>query len=179
MIVISFALLINNNFGQSQIQGTVKDLKGKPLPYVNIFIENTYKGTTSNEDGQYELNISKTGNYVIVFQFLGYKTLTKELKIESLPHRLDVVMEEENIDLKEVVIDVKKILQTASLERPLQNDKFYLENSMPLQQIFIQKGLSELLMHQKNLWGKNLVILMVLWILLGQVFSICPKPCQK
>ena len=55
-IVISFALLMAH-FGQSQIQGTVKDLKGKPLPYVNIFIENTYKGTTSNEDGQYELNI--------------------------------------------------------------------------------------------------------------------------
>ena len=45
-------LLLCTTYTQSQIQGSVTDKKGKALPYVNIFIENTYKGTTSNEDGQ-------------------------------------------------------------------------------------------------------------------------------
>ena len=69
---------------QSQITGIVKDTSGQPLPYVNIFIENTYKGTTSNEDGYFELNISKTGNHTVVFQFLGYKTLQKKLLQDSV-----------------------------------------------------------------------------------------------
>ena len=53
--------LLITTIAQSQITGTVKDTSGQPLPYVNIFIENTYNGTTSNEDGYFELNITDEG----------------------------------------------------------------------------------------------------------------------
>ena len=154
-IVISFALLMAH-FGQSQIQGTVKDLKGKPLPYVNIFIENTYKGTTSNEDGQYELNISKPSNYVIVFQFLGYKTLTKELKIESLPHRLDVVMEEEIIDLKEVVIDSQENPANRIIRAAIAKRKFYLEKLDAFTADFYSKGVIRIVDAPEKFMGQEL-----------------------
>ena len=42
----------------SQIKGTVTDNKQQPLPFVNIYIENTFTGTTSNEEGVYELNVT-------------------------------------------------------------------------------------------------------------------------
>jgi hypothetical protein len=154
-IIISFALLMAH-FGQSQIQGTVKDLKGKPLPYVNIFIENTYKGTTSNEDGQYELNISKPSNYVIVFQFLGYKTLTKELKIESLPHRLDVVMEEEIIDLKEVVIDSQENPANRIIRAAIAKRKFYLEKLDAFTADFYSKGVIRIVDAPEKFMGQEL-----------------------
>ena len=62
----------------SQIKGAVTDNKNEPLPFVNIYIENTYTGTTSNEEGNYELNITKPDSYTVVFQFLGYKTVKKK-----------------------------------------------------------------------------------------------------
>ena len=75
----------------------------------NIFIENTYNGTTSNEDGYFELNISKTGNYTVVFQFLGYKTLLKKLEINQFPHVIDVVLKEENINPTKLLMPKKSL----------------------------------------------------------------------
>ena len=39
-------LLLFTTYTQSQIRGSVTDQKGEALPYVNIFIENTYVGTS-------------------------------------------------------------------------------------------------------------------------------------
>ena len=58
----------------AQIKGKVTDANGVALTAVNVYVENTYNGTSSNEAGFYELNIRKTGKYTVVFQFLGYKT---------------------------------------------------------------------------------------------------------
>jgi hypothetical protein len=62
----------------SQITGTVTDTKKEPLPFVNIYIDNTYIGTTSNEEGKYELNVNTKKEYTIVFKYLGYKTIKKQ-----------------------------------------------------------------------------------------------------
>ena len=59
----------------AQVVGTVTSKENQPLAVVNIFVENTRKGTTTNNDGYYQLDIKNTGNYTIVFQYLGFKTL--------------------------------------------------------------------------------------------------------
>ena len=106
-LLLVFTLLISlHSF--SQIQGTVKDNQDKPLPFVNIYIENTYTGTTSNEDGNYELNINKSGNYTVVFQFLGYKTVKKTVSINSFPYTLDATLLDEEISLNEVVVNAEE-----------------------------------------------------------------------
>ena len=46
-------------FSFSQITGNVTGSSNETLAFVNIYIENTYKGTTSNEDGNYELMLLK------------------------------------------------------------------------------------------------------------------------
>lgn len=56
LLFLFFAII-----AQSQIKGIVKDVNGKPLPFVNIFEENTYNATTSNELGRFELNIKTPG----------------------------------------------------------------------------------------------------------------------
>ncbi|WP_047546873.1 DUF5686 and carboxypeptidase regulatory-like domain-containing protein [Psychroserpens sp. Hel_I_66] len=106
----------------SQIKGTVTDDKNEPLPFVNIYIENTYTGTTSNEDGNYELNISETKDYTVVFQFLGYKTVKKRVEISSFPYILDATLVEEEVSLNEVVINseenpANKIIRAAIAKR--------------------------------------------------------------
>lgn len=67
-----------STFAFSQITGTVTSDNNTPLAVVNIFIEDTYTGTTTNNDGNYLLEVSKTGDYTVTFQYLGYKTLKKE-----------------------------------------------------------------------------------------------------
>ena len=49
------------------------------LSYVNIFIQNTKLGTSSNEDGYYQIKNIPSGTYKIVVSSLGYKTKTTKI----------------------------------------------------------------------------------------------------
>ena len=69
-----FLFLITGLLNFAQIKGKITDDKGNSLPSVTIYEDNTYNGTTSNEQGFYELNTKKIGKHTIVFQFLGFKT---------------------------------------------------------------------------------------------------------
>ena len=90
---LSIFLLISLNLS-AQITGTVKDANNQPLPFVNVIIENTYKGTTTNDDGYYELNISEKGTYTIVFSYLGFKTKKEKINIEEFPFSLEITLQE-------------------------------------------------------------------------------------
>ena len=89
----------------AQVVGEITDTKGEKLPYVNIYLENSFTGTTSNQEGNYELEISKSGDYTIVYQFLGYKTQKKQVNIQSFPYTINVSLAEESTSLEEVVIN--------------------------------------------------------------------------
>ena len=105
--IFTLALLFLTLSQFAQVKGTVTDEKGLPLPFVSIYIENSYIGTTTNEQGQYELNVPKASKYIIVFQYLGYKTQKIKFVIEKVVKKLDVTLAEEQITLNEVVINKK------------------------------------------------------------------------
>ena len=112
----------------AQLKGTISDSEHHPIPFVNIYIENSYTGTTSNEQGDYELALSKPGTYTIVFQFLGFKTQTKTIEIKEFPYTLDITLLEENISLNEVVISsnenpANRIIRAAISKRKAQLEK--------------------------------------------------------
>lgn len=82
----------------AQINGIVKDsLTGKPIPYVNIWVENENIGTTSSEDGTF--NINATADKVLVFSAVGFKSL--KTKVEA---GQNVVLQIAVQQLKEVLI---------------------------------------------------------------------------
>src|SRR5688500_11445061 len=56
------------------VKGTVKDQTGRALPGVTVVIEGTSKGTSSDENGNFELK-DVPDNGVLVFSFIGYQTL--------------------------------------------------------------------------------------------------------
>lgn len=95
------------SFAQIKISGIVTDAKGNPLPFVSVFIENSYNGTTTNEQGQYELTSRIPTKHIVVFQYLGYKTKKVKFVFENFPQKLDVQLEDENITLNEVVVNKK------------------------------------------------------------------------
>ena len=100
-------LLLISQFTFAQITGTVRDSNDFPLPYVNIYTEDGTQGTTTNEDGDFELRLTKTGEYNLVFQFLGYQTLKKKVLIDKFPFRLDVQLTSETTNLDEVTVNSK------------------------------------------------------------------------
>jgi len=139
----------------AQITGTTKDSNNAPLAFVNIYIEGTYFGTTSNDDGNYELNITQKKSYTIVFKYLGYKTLKKEITINEFPFVLDVVLTEENINLDAVVINANENPANRIIRNTIANRKGFLEKINTYKADFYSRGLIKIKNAPKKILGQD------------------------
>lgn len=154
--IILLLLLLVSIKSFAQIKGTVSDEKGNPLPFVSIFIENTYKGTTSNDSGKYELGLKTPGKYTVVFQYLGFRTKKVTAEIEKFPYTMDVVLEEENIELKEVVINTKSNPANAIIRNAIASRKENSENTARYKADFYSRGIFRVKNFPKKVLGKKL-----------------------
>ena len=140
----------------SQIKGTITNAKDSTLAFVNIYIEGTYIGTTSNNEGKYELNISEKKSYTIVFKYLGYKTLKKQITITAFPYNLDAVLSEENINLNEVVINAKENPANRIIKNTIAKRKHFLEKINAFKADFYSRGLIRIKDAPKKIMGQEL-----------------------
>ncbi|MDH4296836.1 MAG: DUF5686 and carboxypeptidase regulatory-like domain-containing protein, partial [Cyclobacteriaceae bacterium] len=85
------------------VRGRVSDENGAPLAYTTIFVKQTGSGTTTNENGNYEINLLP-GSYEIVYQFLGYETVVKQIEITTGYVEVDVVLKTQATMLETVTI---------------------------------------------------------------------------
>ena len=85
-IIIAFVFI--SQLVSAQSKGTVKgmltdgEVNNEPLPFANVFIKGTTVGGTSDFDGNYSLSI-KAGNHVLVFSFVGYATIEKNILVKA------------------------------------------------------------------------------------------------
>jgi hypothetical protein len=105
-----FSLLIFISCSLSaQIKGIIKDsLTGKPIPYVNIWVENENIGSTSEGNGTFFINSIEKGKKLI-FSTLGF-----EKKIIKASEASEVFLKPIAYSLDEVVIS--KSIGTKSIE---------------------------------------------------------------
>ena len=147
---------LSSFYSFSQIRGTVTDEGGLPLPFVNIYIENTYIGTTSNEKGQYELNIQNREQVAVIYQYLGYKTQKHILQINQFPHYFDVRLKEENYNLQEVVLSSTENPANGIIRNAIANRK---QNSMKTARFtadFYSRGIFRLKNAPKKILGQEI-----------------------
>src|SRR5690606_26198324 len=88
-------------FQQRTITGKVIDVDDAgTIPGVSVRVKGTQIGTTTNEDGLFQLNVGPN-HKTLVFSYLGY--LTKEVPITALI-RYDVSLSKDTKQLDEVVV---------------------------------------------------------------------------
>ena len=92
----------------AQVKGIVVDESGKPIPYVNIWVENEDIGTTSEENG--EFSIAADENKTLVFSAIGFETLKAKLNesgkvvLKSIAYQLDEVLIQKRIGKDQIEI---------------------------------------------------------------------------
>ena len=87
----------------AQIKGVIKDsISGKPISYVNIWIQNENIGTTSEEDGTFRLHAAEK-NKNLIFSALGF-----EKKVVKAFDGMIVSLKPTTYQLDEVVIGDKR-----------------------------------------------------------------------
>ena len=88
------------------VRGKVVATNGEALPFASIQIKGTTKGTTGNSKGEYSLKLNE-GNYVLICQRIGYKSVEKKVKVVLPEMEVNFEMEEQQYELKEVVVSNK------------------------------------------------------------------------
>jgi len=140
----------------AQIKGTVTDTKGRPVPFANIYVKDTYISTTSNEQGKYELNIKIPGNYIILYKYLGYKTEKKVIEFNTVPQIIDVTLIEENIQLEDVVIDKKINPAIQIIKNAIAHRKNNASKTAKYKADFYSRGIFRVKNLPKSIMGQKL-----------------------
>ena len=140
----------------AQLRGTITDTKGNPMSFVNIYVQDTYISTTSNDQGKFELNIKKTGTYSVLFQYLGFKTEKKIVEVDQFPFTIDVVLVEEEIKLNEVVIDPKANPANEIIRNAIANRKVNADKTARYKADFYSKGIFRVKNLPKKILGQKL-----------------------
>lgn len=83
-----------------EINGTVSDETGAPLPGVAVVVKGTTHGATTDFDGKFTLSDVQNGQ-TLVFSFIGYKTIERIINSEAA---LSISMEPQAEALQEVVV---------------------------------------------------------------------------
>ncbi|MGK0386101.1 MAG: hypothetical protein ACI849_000708, partial [Patiriisocius sp.] len=120
-ITLLALILTSATFAQTgSVKGTLTDkqMNNEPLPFANVLIKDSTKGTTSNFDGLYTIENLEPGTYMIEVSFVGYETVEKPIIITGGDvTTLDVSLDASAAALDEVIIktSVRRDTETALL----------------------------------------------------------------
>ncbi len=85
------------------IKGNITNNSGNPIPYATIYATSISKGTTSNIEGNYKLDLPE-GNHKLTIRYLGYKTRELTVNCSDSPQTIDIILEEQLYKIPEVRI---------------------------------------------------------------------------
>ena len=89
---------------QNSISGKITDTNNNPLSSVEIYAQEIHKGTTTDENGTYILRNIPKGKIKITFTYLGYKSVTKTIVINTKNQILDIELEDSSYEIDEIII---------------------------------------------------------------------------
>lgn len=94
---------------QTKISGKITDQKKQSIPGVNIHIDNSYDGASSDANGNYSFVASDTGEVTIITSFIGYEEVRKKIRLTGSDFTYNVVMKETFNELNVVTISAGTI----------------------------------------------------------------------
>ena len=74
--IFLFSLVVAGQTGTIEGTLTDKEVNNEPLPFANVIIKGTTKGTTTDFDGKYIIENVPVGTYEVEFTFVGYEPVT-------------------------------------------------------------------------------------------------------
>lgn len=115
LLTITFFLIVAHLKSQTIVSGVVYDKSGKTIPGANIFLKDTYDGTSSDENGKFSFMTEEKGVQEIVVKSLGYSDY----------HHKDTVKRFRNVTirLRESVNTLDAVVITAGTFNAADNSK--------------------------------------------------------
>ena len=112
------------SFG-AKISGTVSEIEGKKLSYASILVKGSTRGTTTNFEGKFFLDLAP-GTYTLICKYLGYNQKENTIKVENIDLTLDFQLTIQQLILTEVKIHPGgEDPAYAMIRHAIQKRKFY------------------------------------------------------
>ncbi|MDY7396506.1 TonB-dependent receptor [Aureibaculum sp. 2210JD6-5] len=157
-LLLTFALFVNFlNAQKGTLTGTIKDGEiNDVLPFATVLIKDSDKGTTSDFEGIYTLEL-EAGTYTVVFKFLGFETVEVTGVILNADDvtTLDITLKEASGTLDEVVITAETAQNTEASVLNIQRRSVNLLDGISSQN-FKKLGASDLANAVKSVPGVSI-----------------------
>lgn len=114
---ITFLLLFifQLSFSQNTISGKVTDAKGKPIAGANVFIEGSYDGDSSDEQGNFSFETTLKGIQKLTVSSLTYETFNQEIMAEDFKGK--TVKLQESVNTLDAVVITAGMMESGDKAR--------------------------------------------------------------
>jgi hypothetical protein len=99
-----FVLLGNGAFGQITIRGVVKGTNGNTLKFVNVFLNGSADGGTTDSLGRFSFITSESGQQTLTASYIGYKSFERSVTLSVVDVEVNIILTTDSKQLSEVVI---------------------------------------------------------------------------
>ncbi|MBE0422889.1 MAG: TonB-dependent receptor [Lutibacter sp.] len=101
LFLIGFTLFAHS---QNKLSGKIVNSQNEPLLGVTVYVEELQKGTSTNENGLYELTNLPSNVIKITIAYIGFKTITKSITLTDRETTIDFILEEAVFKMDEVIV---------------------------------------------------------------------------
>lgn len=101
-LFVVFLLSVAPVFAEG-IKGKILTVHGEAIPYATIYLPKLSTGTATNIEGNYELKLPE-GKWVVLFQYLGYQTQSREVLIGKDFQEINVQLAAQDYKLPEIIV---------------------------------------------------------------------------
>tara|TARA_R110002050_G_scaffold48356_3_gene112482 strand:+ start:39156 stop:39518 length:363 start_codon:yes stop_codon:yes gene_type:complete len=100
---------------QGTITGTVSDveLDNEPLLFANVQLKNTSKIAQTNFHGNFEFTNIESGEYILVFSFLGYDTIEVPVVVKNN----EIIRVNGGLKTKVILLETSLTADVAAVEK--------------------------------------------------------------
>ena len=120
-MLLSAMLFFNSSFAQNTLTGSVVDDSNQPLPGVNIIIQGTAIGTTTDFDGNFSLKTDEQIPLKVEASYLGFTT--QIIDVNSADASINVSLQPGAGALDEIVVSASRFAQRI-FESPITVEKY-------------------------------------------------------
>ena len=78
-----YSLFFSLSFCAVFISGKVVDESGNPISYANVYIKDSFDGTSTNDNGEFEFETFEVNQQVLIASYVGYEEYSKEINIPN------------------------------------------------------------------------------------------------
>ncbi len=128
-LILLMQLIAISLFAQFSIKGTVTDIDGNMLPGANVIIENSFSGTSTDNNGAFILKNLKPGMVHLEISFIGYEKYTKKVSLVKNVE-LEIQLKRNTLITDEVIIQATAADESMPVSYTQLNKKQIRENNI-------------------------------------------------